>query len=225
MESFAWLPSPPLSRAEPFRRTLDLLGRARPKSVPKALEQWAENQRALARALGLSVEEWLIVIEAASRRATGLLAAAVGAAVARGQGLGVLEGLDGPKLGDLARTLIDPNPPRAENPLLKEAIRRADDLGLQAGAGARRLKAQKTRTPLPVPLRDARPLGESADVPTPDAPGRSQAAPASQPGESRRTEGDPVRADDESAARSGETRPETIERESDDPGEGEVSRE
>jgi hypothetical protein len=138
--------------------------------VPEALATWADNQRALARTLGLSIEEWLAMLEAASKRSMSLTAAVIGAAKAKGLGMSVLSGLDGPALGARARALIDPRPPRVENPLLKEAIRRAGELGAE-GAGARRLKRPKRKDSLPTPERETKPLGQSAGVAAPDAPG------------------------------------------------------
>jgi hypothetical protein len=149
------------------------------RSEKEALQQWAENQRALARALGLTIEEWLECLDAAGRRTTGLTAAVVGAAMARGLGMSVLDGLDGARLAKRARDLIDPRPPRVKSPLLKEAIRRADDLGLKEGGGARLLRGRRASEPpiatlkgaVPTPVRDARPVGGSADFATPDSPG------------------------------------------------------
>lgn len=142
-----------------------------PPAPPDALRQWVDNQRALARALGLTIEEWLDAIDGAGSRTTGLTAAVVGAAMARGLGLSVLDGLDGAKLSARARALIDPRPPRVTSPLLKEAVRRAEDLSLSTGAGARRLRTRVRRDPLPTPSREVQPLGSSADLGTPDAPG------------------------------------------------------
>ncbi|MCK6550033.1 hypothetical protein L6R52_29635 [Myxococcota bacterium] len=146
-------------------------------SEADGLASWAENQRALARTLGLTIEDWLAALDAAGTRTTGLTAAVVGAAMARGLGLSVLDGLDGPSLAARARALIDPRPPRVESPLLKEAIRRATELG--AGTGASRLK----RAIRPAPstdwapeaalVRETKPLGDSSDEATPDAPGRA----------------------------------------------------
>lgn len=147
-----------------------------PKSTvqSEALRAWADNQRELARALGLSIEDWLGAIDAASKRTTGLTAAVVGAAMARGLGMSVLDGLDGAALGARAKELIDPRPPRVTSPLLKEAIRRAGDLGVKPGGGASRLKRKAaSREVLPTPVRETRPLGESSDEATPDAPGRA----------------------------------------------------
>jgi hypothetical protein len=146
----------------------------------EALQQWADNQRALARALGLTIEDWLLVLDAAGGRSTGLTAAVVGAAMAKGLGMSVLDGLDGKHLAALARELIDPRPPRVESPLLKEAIRRADELGVSEGAGARRLRARRQSDApiatlrdkaLPTPTRESKGIGGSADFATPDSPG------------------------------------------------------
>src|SRR5262249_42322499 len=137
---------------------------AKSKEASEALRSWADNQRALARALGLTIEDWLIAIDGAAQRTTGLTAAVIGAAMARGLGRSVLAGLDGAKLGAGARELIDPRPPRVTSPLLKEAIRRADDLGVRPGAGASRLKraSPRTRAEIPTPVRETKPIGESA---------------------------------------------------------------
>lgn len=129
------------------------------------LAAWAADQRALARALGLSIAEWLAMLEAAGERRTGLTAAVVGAAMAAGQGLGVLERLDGPSLAAAARALIDPAPPKVGDPVLAEAIRRADEI--VDGRGASRLR-RSTETS---PPRTAAPALPSADQATPDAPG------------------------------------------------------
>jgi hypothetical protein len=137
-----------------------------PRPAP---EVWAENQRALARALGLSIEEWLGELDRAAQRKTGLLAAAVGAATAQKLGLSVLDQLDGAALAARARALIDPTPPKVDNPLLREAIRRAGEGGPSEGGGASRLK--KSREPLPTPPRTTASLGPSSGEATPDAPG------------------------------------------------------
>jgi hypothetical protein len=134
----------------------------------EARKQWATDQRALARAVGLSIEDWLIALDAASARTSQLTAAVVGAAMAKGLGLSVLDGLDGQALASLARTLIDPRPPRVRSPLLKEAVRRAEELGTSRGG---RLLKRPRRDPLPTPQRETRPVGESSDVATPDSPG------------------------------------------------------
>lgn len=144
------------------------MGRA---AQAEAIARWVENQRALARALGLTIEEWLDALERAGRRSAGLTAAVVGAAMGQGLGLDVLQGLDGAALAVRARALIDPAPPRVENPLLREAIRRAAELGARPGTGARRLRAPGRRVELPTPAREARALGRSSDEATPDAAG------------------------------------------------------
>lgn len=133
-----------------------------------ALATWGAEQRALARALGLSIEEWLAELEAAGARTTGLTAAVVGAAMTQGLGLGILDRLDAAALVAQARHLVDPTPPRVESPVLAEAIRRADEL--PAGQGAARLKRKSKAAP-PRPDRvEAAPL-PSATTATPDAPG------------------------------------------------------
>lgn len=133
-----------------------------------ALATWGAEQRALARALGLSIEEWLTELEAAGTRTTGLTAAVVGAAMTQGLGLVILDRLDAAALVAEARRLVDPTPPRVESPVLAEAIRRADEL--PAGQGAARLKRRSKAEP-PRPDRvEAAPL-PSATTATPDAPG------------------------------------------------------
>jgi len=140
---------------------------------------WARDQRALARALGLSIEEWLLAIEAAGRRTTGLTAAVIGAAMARGLGLSVLDGLDGPALAQRGRALIDPTPPRVDNPVLKEAIRRAADQpigrGLARLSGDKQLKEKAEKARVPTPRRGTGSLGDSANFGTADAPGAGPA--------------------------------------------------
>lgn len=147
------------------------------------LAQWAENQRAVARALGLTIEDWMNALDAAGQRRTGVYAASVGAAMARKLSLSVLEGFDAVALATRARALIDPRPPRVSSPLLAEAIRRADELGARPagpveGAGAGRLRKKKVpeREALPTPLRETKPIGDSAEEGTPDAPGKKRAA-------------------------------------------------
>lgn len=136
-----------------------------------ALRAWAEDQRALARALDLTIEDWLAILDAASTRTTGITAAAIGAAMARGLGMGVVKGLDTRALGKRARKLIDPTPPRVKNPVLKEAVRRArDDFGRRKGAD--RLRA--AREAVDTPVRGAAPIGASANTATPDAPGEDE---------------------------------------------------
>lgn len=131
-----------------------------------ALEVWAHDQRALARALGLSIEEWIGQLEAAAERKTGLYAAAIGAATVSGLGLAVLDRLDGAKLAQTARALIDPKPPEVRDPVLAEAIRRADEVDAAAGRGAARLKRSKVD-------RDAQSF-PSAQEKTADAPGEEE---------------------------------------------------
>lgn len=135
------------------------------------LAQWVRDQRALARALGLTIEEWILALERASKRRTGLTAAVIGAATARKMGLGILAQLDGPKLYGRAKSLIDPEPPRPEHPVLREVIRRADEL--PTGGGAGRLKKAEPKD-IKVPVRGEISIGESASVATPDAPGRGK---------------------------------------------------
>ncbi len=134
----------------------------------EALAKWAENQRALARALDLTIEEWLEILDAASHRTTGITAAAIGAAMARGMGMAIARGLDTRALGRRARKLIDPTPPRVKNPVLKEAVRRARD-GIETGPGAARLRAR--RDSITTPVRGEGSIGDSVRVGTPDAPG------------------------------------------------------
>lgn len=153
----------------------------------EAERAWAKDQRALARALGLSIEEWLLALEAAGQRTTGLTAAVIGAAMAKGLGLSVLDGLDGPGLAKAARGLIDPTPPRVENPVLKEAIRRADDVPSGRGAAllGSKSRAKTEKAPVPTPRRGASSIGDSANFGTADAPG---AGPAPQATRKRRQE-------------------------------------
>ncbi len=134
------------------------------------LATWGAEQRALARALGLSIELWMDELDAAAQRSTGLTAAVVGAAMAKGLGLSILDRLDAAALGAQARALVDPNPPRVDSPVLAEAIRRADEL--PEGAGAARLKRKRReRVEPPRPDRvDTLPLPSSTEA-TPDAPG------------------------------------------------------
>ena len=136
-----------------------------------ALQKWAHDQKALAKTLGLSISEWLDQLDRASVQKTGLTAAVVGAAVASGLGLSVLDQLDGDALAQSARALIDPEPPRVHDPVLAEAIRRNEQYA--EGKGAARLKRRiKKPEPIPTPQRSVRPLGESAAEATPDAPGK-----------------------------------------------------
>ena len=148
-----------------------------------ALATWGAEQRALARALGLSIEEWLAELEAAGARTTGLTAAVVGAAMTQGLGLGILDRLDAAELVAEARRWVDPTPPRVDSPILAEArmrqggafdpilaeaIRRADELPV--GQGAARLKRRSKAEP-PRPERvETAPLPSSTTA-TPDAPG------------------------------------------------------
>lgn len=133
------------------------------------LAAWGAEQRALARALGMSIELWMDELDAASQRSTGLTAAVVGAAMAKGLGLSILDRLDAAALGARARALVDPRPPLVESPILAEAIRRADELPV--GQGAARLKKKRERAPVERPDRVvAAPLPSSGEA-TPDAPG------------------------------------------------------
>jgi hypothetical protein len=136
----------------------------------RELEVWAEAQRNLARALGLSIEDWIRALEAASKRKTGLTAAVIGASVARGLGMTVLDSLDPDALVARAKALVDPTPPRVENPVLAEAIRRSTELS--GGGGAKRLK--RKRREVSTPARGRRSLGKSSSMATPDAPGREE---------------------------------------------------
>ena len=134
-------------------------------------QRWAEDQRAMARALGLSLEQWLKTLDRASRRQTGLTAAVIGAAMAKGHGMGVLADLDGPALAQRARRLIDPAPPRAKNPILREAIRRASDL--PEGEGLDRLRQRREEIRTPHRAEDVIPSA-SAGTGTADAPGEPE---------------------------------------------------
>lgn len=137
---------------------------------PDRAAAWGRDQRALAKALGLTIEEWLAELEAASQRSTGLTAAVVGAAMASGLGLSVLDRLDPAGLAARARVLIDPRPPKTESPVLAEAIRRAEEAGgPTAGTGARLLKRTSERPP-----RIVQPDYPSAETPTSDAPGEDE---------------------------------------------------
>jgi|GEM_PF-2335447 len=133
--------------------------------------RWIETQRDLARALGVSVEDWLGALQSAGNRSTGLTAAVIGAAVSQGLGMGVLAELHGPELAQRARALVDPNPPRTQNPVLREAIRRAGELA--EGGGLERLKAK--REGLSTPRRAPGSLAHSDARPTADAPGEGDA--------------------------------------------------
>lgn len=132
-----------------------------------ARARWAETQRDLARALGVSLEDWLGALDRAGRGGTGLTAAVIGAAVSQGLGLSVLGALDPTQLASRARALLDPTPPRAENLVLREAIRRAGEL--PEGGGLQRLKAR--RDGLTTPRRAPGSLAGSDARPTADAPG------------------------------------------------------
>jgi transcriptional regulator with XRE-family HTH domain len=146
-------------------------GDARIESGSAALEAWAAEQRALARALNLSLDEWLAELEAAAERRTGLTAAVVGAAVAHGLGLSVLERLHPEKLLDEARRLIDPRPPKAQSPVLREAIRRAEELGASQGQGRSRLKRREPKSQTTPERRSEIQGARSARARTADAPG------------------------------------------------------
>lgn len=135
-----------------------------------AAAQWAAEQRALARALGVSLDVWLQALDRAGQSGPGLTAAVIGAAMARGLGMGVLAGLDGPALARRARVLVDPAPPRATNPVIREAIRRAGELS--EGGGLERLR--RRRETLSAPRRGEGSLGSSAGTATPDAPGEEE---------------------------------------------------
>jgi len=141
---------------------------ARLAPLTAELEAWVAAQKDLARALGLSIEDWIRALEDASKRKTGLTAAVIGASMARGLGMGVLDSLDPAALVARARTLIDPEPPRVDNPVIAEAIRRAGEL--PSGGGARRLKTT-TRREVSTPQRGRGSIGKSASTATPDAPG------------------------------------------------------
>lgn len=109
-------------------------------------------------------------LDRAASRSTGLTAAVVGAAMSQGLGLGVLADLDGPALARRARGLLDPTPPRAKNPVLREAIRRAGEL--PSGGGLDRLRQR--RDAVTTPRRGEGSLGDSAGHSTPDAPGEDE---------------------------------------------------
>ncbi|MEO1338269.1 MAG: hypothetical protein AAFV29_21675 [Myxococcota bacterium] len=136
--------------------------------VSDALRQWAEEQRALARALGWSIEAWLAELDRAGRHRAGVTAAVIGAAVARKRKMPNLSQVDGQSLAEQARALIDPEPPRTRHPVVTEAIRRATDLA--EGEGARRL----ARTEVQRPDRAAPSSAPSASDSTADAPGESE---------------------------------------------------
>lgn len=148
------------------------MNEAEPSEPASAGElSWATEQRALSRALDLSLDDWLLALEAASKRRTGLTAAVVGAAVAEGLGLSVLERLDPEALVRRARVLIDPRPPKTESPVLREAIRRADELKLAEGQGKGRLKKRRPEPIQPPERRSEIQSAPSAQTRTADAPG------------------------------------------------------
>lgn len=146
---------------------------ADPELDPGA-QSWAAEQRALARALDLSLEEWLAQLAAASERRTGLTAAVVGAAMAEGLGLSVLERLAPEALLDRARRLIDPRPLKTESPVLREAIRRADELSRAEGQGRSRLRKRKSEPVATPTRRSSLEAAPSATTRTADAPGESE---------------------------------------------------
>ena len=133
---------------------------------------WAIDQRALARALGLSISDWMACLREAGDQKTGLTAAVVGAASARGMGLSVIGRVNGPALAERACGLLDPEPPRVSDPVLAEAIRRAQATEIDAveGRGAARLKAKRNPDPK-TPMRETGPDRSSDQTPTADAPG------------------------------------------------------
>lgn len=134
----------------------------------KPVAKWTRDQKSLARALGLSIDDWIRQLELASQRKTELTAAVIGAATSRGLGLGVISRVDGASLAEKARNLLDPEPPQVTDPVLAEAIRRADEMNVTSGRGASRLKRkQKPATP----QRAVGPERESANEATADAPG------------------------------------------------------
>ena len=133
--------------------------------------KWVKTQRDLARTLGLSLEDWMEALDAAGGRRTGLTAAAVGAAMSRGLGMAVISELDGPALATRARQLLDPAPPRAKNPVLREAIRRATD-ELAKGGGLERLRER--REAVRAPRRGGGDLAASDARGTADAPGEDE---------------------------------------------------
>ncbi len=133
-----------------------------------AKRQWAQNQKALARALGLSVAQWMWALEEAGERTTRLTAAAIGSGMAKGIGMRILDGLDGPKLTTLAKELIDERPVRAQHPLIREALRQG---GPKAGAGRGRALLKRGAEGASPPSRAQEKPRPSAEEPTPDAPG------------------------------------------------------
>ena len=138
-------------------------------AVSDALKQWAQEQRDLARALGLSLDDWLQALDAAGGRRAGVTAAVIGASMARRKGIPDLSTVDGPALAAQARALIDPQPPRTQHPVLAEAIRRAD--GLARGHGAKHLGKKISR-----PDRAAPSDAPSSKTATADAPGEGGAS-------------------------------------------------
>jgi hypothetical protein len=138
----------------------------------RSFESWAADQRALARILGLSISDWMDSLRDAAERKTGLTAAIVGAATARGLGLSVIGRIDASALAQRACFLLDPEPPRVSDPVLAEAIRRAQEEDLE-GRGAARLKGAPKLSPQ-TPPRETGPNRESDQTPTADAPGEDQ---------------------------------------------------
>ncbi|MEM7678466.1 MAG: hypothetical protein AAF449_20945 [Myxococcota bacterium] len=133
-----------------------------------ALRQWAKEQRALARALGWSIEAWLTELERAGRHRAGVTAAVIGAAVAKKRKMPNLSEVDGLALAAQARALIDPEPPRTRHPVVTEAIRRSADLA--KGEGARRLSRSDVRRPDRAEPSSAPSSSDS----TADAPGENK---------------------------------------------------
>ncbi|MEE2902946.1 MAG: hypothetical protein VYC39_11480 [Myxococcota bacterium] len=129
---------------------------------------WVRDQKSLARALGLSIEDWIRQLEQASERRTELTAAVIGAATSKGLGLGVISRVNGERLAHTARGLLDPEPPQVTDPVLAEAIRRADEMSTKQGLGASRLKRKREHQ---TPSRSVGPERESATEATADAPG------------------------------------------------------
>ena len=70
------------------------------------LAVWAEEQRRLAAALGLSPAEWSKRLQAAAERRLSVLAAAVGAAVSSGRAMPRPDAVDPERLGKLAAALL-----------------------------------------------------------------------------------------------------------------------
>ena len=133
-----------------------------------AIGSWVQDQKALARALGLSIDDWIRQLEQAAERKTELTAAIIGAATSRGLGLGVISRVNGEGLAVKARELLDPEPPQVTDPVLAEAIRRADEMNIKPGSGASRLKRRRAPE---IPARPVGPERESATEATADAPG------------------------------------------------------